>query len=358
MKRGIAMAVASASAVMFVWVCSDNTNPSGPAFDGGGGGNVGDGGDADVPQKQGDFELKPNAENPVEECKRPVSATPGAVCGVTTTGTGTARVFRGTVLLPGKTLHDGEVVVDNGVVTCSGCDCSTTTGYAEASVVSCANGVISPGLINAHDHLTFENNGPIPHGTIRYEGRQDWRTGAHGATPIEDQGGANQDTMSYGELRFLMGGATTIAAAGGRLGLVRNVDQNDIAMFQGVPVNQAKLEVFPLDDQSGLQNKSGCNYGPNRSTNNTVKVYDAFIPHVAEGIDLEARNEFLCQSKNDKTNGYYNLLAPQTAVIHAVPLLAQDGDLLRANTTSVVWSPRTNVDLYGNTAPVTMLDAE
>ncbi len=354
MKRGIAMVVASASAVLLVWACSDNPNPVRAGFDGG----AGDSGDADVPQKEGDFALKPNAENPIEECSRTIAPSPTGVCAVTTTGTGTARIFQGTVLLPGKTLHKGEVVVDNGIITCAACDCSAATGYATASTVSCANGVISPGLINAHDHLTYENNAPIPHGTIRYEGRQDWRRGNHGATPIDENSGANLNTISFGELRFLMAGATTTAGAGGRVGLLRNVDQNDIVMFQGAPMTQAKLDVFPLDDLSGLQNATGCNYGPSRATGNTVKAYQAFIPHIAEGIDLEARNEFLCQSKDDKANGYYDLLAPQTAIIHAVPLLAQDGDLLRENQTSVVWSPRTNIDLYGNTAPVTMLDAE
>ncbi|MEO8799545.1 MAG: amidohydrolase family protein, partial [Polyangiaceae bacterium] len=349
------MAVASASAVLLVWACSDNPNPVRPGFDGG----ADSGGDADVLQKQGDFALKPNAENPIEECSRTIAASSTGVCGVTTTGTGTARIFQGTVLLPGKTLHKGEVVVDNGVITCAACDCSAATGYATGSIVSCASGVISPGLINTHDHLTYLKNRPTPHGTIRYESRQDWRKGNHGATPIAYSGSATTANLVVdGELRFLIGGATSTAGAGGHFGLLRNVDVLDPSTQQGAPMQAANSDTFPLDDTGGQQNTMGCTYGPSRTTAGTVSGVDSYLPHIAEGIDLEARNEFLCQSKDDKANGYFDLLAPQTAILHAIPLVAEDGDLLRENQTSVVWSPRTNVDLYGNTAPVTMLDAE
>ena len=45
--------------------------------------------------------------------------------------------------------------------------------------------MISPGLINAHDHITYNGNKPSSHGDIRYDHRSDWRTGADPAA-IED----------------------------------------------------------------------------------------------------------------------------------------------------------------------------
>lgn len=361
MKRRFA-AAAGAVSLMLVWACSSSDNGAKP-----GGGNGGDGGlndgsgdeaDSSVPQKQGDYELKPNAEIPVQECSRTLTPPATGVCAVTTTGTGTGRVFQGTVLTPGKTFHNGEIVVDNGVVTCAGCDCSADASYATASVVQCANGVISPGLINTHDHITYLKNGPIGHGTERYESRQDWRKGAHGHTPIPYTSGSNNQLLSFGELRFLMGGATSTAGAGGRIGLLRNVDTLDTALLQGAPMQPANSDTFPLDDTSGAQNTSGCTYGSSRTTGSSIASLDGYLPHISEGIDVEARNEFLCQSKDDAANGYYDLVKPQTAIIHAIPMLPVDGAEIEQNEAAVIWSPRTNIDLYGNTAPVTMLDAQ
>ena len=365
MTRRFAAAVGAAAMIMCVWACSsDNGATSNPGNDAGSGDETGsgDGGDSGIPQKQGDYDLKANAELPVEECTRTLTPPSGAVCGTSSTGAGTAKVFQGTVLLPNKTLHKGEVVIDNGVVTCAACDCSAGANYATASIVNCANGVISPGLINTHDHITYNNNPPIPHGTTRYESRQDWRVGDHGATPIDykspPSGNNAKLNTAYGEIRFLMGGATGTAGAGGHIGLIRNFDVADPADLQGAPMKVANSNTFPLDDSSGQQQTSGCSYGSSRDTDTTIAPLQGYLPHIAEGIDVEARNEFLCQSKDDATNGYYNLLAPQTAIIHAIPLTPPDADLMQKSQASVIWSPRTNIDLYGNTAPVTMLDAQ
>ena len=362
MKRRIAATAASTAVILLMWACSsDNGAVSHPGGKDGGelSDASGDGAaESSVPQKQGDYDLKPNAELPVEECSRTITPVTTGVCGVTTTGAGTARIFQGTLLLPGKTLHKGELVIDNGVVTCAACDCSASAGYATASTVSCPNGVISPGLINTHDHITYLKNGPIPHGTTRYESRQDWRKGNHGATPIDFVSGSSNPLVTYGELRFVMGGATSTAGAGGRVGLLRNLDVLDPSTQQGAPMQAANSDTFPLDDTNGTQNTSGCTYGPGRTTDRSISGLDGYLPHISEGIDVEARNEFLCQSKDDKANGYYDLVKPQTAIIHAIPLVAADADLLHQNQTAVVWSPRTNIDLYGNTAPVTLLDAE
>ena len=44
------------------------------------------------------------------------------------------------------------------------------------------------------------------------------------------------------------------------------------------------------------------------------------------------------------------------AYIHAIGLKAIDAVELAVGSTSVVWSPRSNISLYGNTAQVTLLD--
>jgi cytosine/adenosine deaminase-related metal-dependent hydrolase len=68
-------------------------------------------------------------------------------------------------------------------------------------------------------------------------------------------------------------------------------------------------------------------------------------------VAAEAGNEITCTS-----SGNTDLLQSFTAVIHAIPVTAPVAALFRQRGSSVIWSPRSNVDLYGNTAPVTLLD--
>jgi hypothetical protein len=300
--------------------------------------------------------LQRTAEAKVTECDRPKIVPPvSGTCTVTETGS-KGRVFRGTVLLPDETLHQGELMIDDaGMIACSACDCSSTPGYEQAAVIECADGVFSPGLINPHDHITYSTDPPQPTDE-RYEQRNDWRRGLRGHKAIYTNGGAKGPAILAHELRFVMSGATSIAGSGGEAGLLRNVDDTD-PVAHGLPIYGANFDTFPLDDISGIQLESGCNYGTKRTTTGTVKNLDSYLPHIGEGIDAVAHNEILCSNVDAPDDKKYDLLQRQTAVIHGVGLLWDDAQRLRKSQTSVVWSPRSNISLYGNTALISMLDA-
>jgi len=343
--------------------CTDQTvdRPLGLVFDGGltfDGGLVFDAGGEETPAPTGDSDLPPNAEFAATECSRAPLAPPASgTCQVTQTGTA-GRVFQGTVLLPDQTLHRGEVLInDEGRIVCGACDCSSAPGYASASVVQCANGVISPGLINPHDHITYANNAPVPHGTERYDHRHEWRKGLNGHAVLKTNSSANQNVVRFQELRFVMGGVTSVAASGGQPGLVRNLDSSDPVQLQGLPLLGADFDTFPLDDSAGTMLASGCTYGTSRTTSAAVSSLDGYLPHLAEGVGVEARNEILCSQTDDPSQSRIDLLQRQTAVIHGIALTEADALEFRKNQTSLIWSPRSNIDLYGNTAPVTLLDA-
>ncbi len=271
-------------------------------------------------------------------------------CEVTTLGTA-GVILQGNVLGADEVFHGGSVFVDAaGIIQCVDCDCSGAPGADLASVVTCADGVISPGLINPHDHITYANNTPIGDGVDRYEHRHDWRIGLGGHADVPYNSGASNAVVQAAELRFVMSGATSAASAGGRAGLLRNLDGSS-AQLEGLPVQQADSDTFPLDDANGTMHEMGCNYGNNATTNADIAGLDGYLPHIAEGIDLAARNEFVCTSM-----GATDLIEPQTAVIHAIGVLPEDAAEMATENTKVIWSPRSNVVLYGNTAPVTMLD--
>lgn len=269
----------------------------------------------------------------------------GETCSVTAGDT--RKLLKGTVLLPGKVLVGGQVLVDaSGKITCSGCDCESQA--SGATEVSCGSAVISPGLINTHDHITFTQNDPYTDTGERYEQRHDWRKGQRGHTKISASGGASTDQVAWGELRFLMGGATSIVGSGGANGFLRNLDTTQ---QEGLNQEAVEFETFPLDDSDGTQRSLGCDYGDDPFTEADISGMDAFLPHVSEGIDDVARNEFLCVSST--ANGGHDLVAPQSAFIHSVGLVASDLALMQFDGTALIWSPRSNVTLYGDTAPVT-----
>ncbi|MEZ4312396.1 MAG: thrombospondin type 3 repeat-containing protein [Polyangiaceae bacterium] len=304
--------------------------------------------------------------DPVVDCANPditPPADPKATCQVVSAGT-SGVLFRGTLLLPDQVMHKGELLVaQNGTITCAECDCSGAPGAGDATVVECANGVVSPGLINPHDHITFAQNAPKPHldsmgNPSRYDHRHEWRQGAGANKPkITAPGGASTAAVLLAELRFVMSGATTAASAGGRAGLLRNLDSGGLGEGVSLGVNS---DTFPLDDTNGTVDTNignGCNYGAGPTTAAQIASDDAYLPHISEGVNVAAHNEFLCTSSAPPPANANDIIEPKTSIIHAVGLDALDIAKIRTDTAKVIWSPRSNVDLYGNTAQITVLDA-
>ena len=266
-------------------------------------------------------------------------------------GTGAGKLLKGNILTPTTMYRGGQVAVDAaGLISCVGCSC----GAADQTVITCPDAAISPGLINTHDHITFTQNQPYTDSGVRYEHRHEWRRGQDGKPVIPSAGGATADQIRWGELRFLMGGATSIVGSGGQAGLLRNLDSGN---QEGLGQRAVNFDTFPLDDSSGTRRTGDCNYGAAPTTAISIAGDDAYEPHTSEGIDGTARNEFLCQSSTTydiTTPGVSNnLLLGKTAMIHAIGLQSADLGAMAAAGTGLIWSPRSNVTLYGDTARVT-----
>ena len=289
----------------------------------------------------------PGVEEVTCEMLPPVSS---GTCSVT--GSGTAKLLKGEILTPTKLFHGGQVAIDaQGSITCVGCDCDD----AGQTVITCPDAAISPGLINTHDHITFTQNPPYTDANVRYDDRQQWRTGLDGKARIPSPGGASADQIRWGELRFLMSGATSIVGSGGQPGLLRNLDSTN---QEGLNQKAVNFDTFPLDDSGGTRRTMDCNYGGEPATAASIAAYDSYEPHTSEGVNQSARNEFLCQSSTE-----YDTMAPgtsnnittsKTAMIHAVGLQPQDYGTMAAAGPAMIWSPRSNITLYGDTARVTV----
>jgi large repetitive protein len=290
----------------------------------------------------------------IVSCGNPIPETGGDRCEATR-GTGDHLLLRGRLLAGHIVYADGGLLVDRGSgrILCSGCGCDAAPEAADATVVSCPTGVISPGLINPHDHITYGLYSPSTPGNPahRYDHRHDWRTGSRGHPRLTYPGANNsRNGVLYGELRMLLGGATSIAGSISNIdasGLLRNLDNaNHTEGLEGVDVD---YRTFPLGDVSGALRTGGdCSY-PSLDNPNRIGR-PIYMPHVAEGIDAEARNEFHCLSTDDGIP----MLAENTSLVHAIGLTAEDIGRVALAGAKVVWSPRSNISLYGHTTPVSL----
>lgn len=285
----------------------------------------------------------------ITTCSEPAPLAGDAICEATA-GDGNLLIIAD-VLTPTEVLRGGQVLVDaTGTIVCVGCDCSATAGAATATRVNCPDGAVSPGLINAHEHLTFQG-APYTRTDERYEHRHDWRRGIRSHTRIPAVM-ATQEQMVLAELRMVLGGATSVNGSGGRPGLLRNLDFG--ADTDDLDHEAADYDTFPLDDGDGILRASGCDYGAMARTTEEVAGEARYTPHIGEGIDAEAHNEFACTNDALMAN---DVVEGNVAVIHGIGMSPDDIASMALDGAMLVWSPRTNVTLYGDTARVTTFDA-
>jgi cytosine/adenosine deaminase-related metal-dependent hydrolase len=277
-------------------------------------------------------------------------AATGPACNVMKHGTA-GILLRGMVLAPDAVIPLGEVLVDTkGTITCVDLSCASAAGAADATVLDCSHGVISPSLINSHDHIDYAGSLPTGHGTERFEHRNDWRTGANMHTKLSPYPTAttNKATVLGAELRFVMSGTTSTITSGGQPGLLRNLAS--ASQLEGLSIAAAKFDTFPLKDTKGVELASGCGYPslPNAAADLAGGHY---FPHIAEGTNAAAHNELVCMSAGDAAD----IVQAKTSIIHSIAISANDAKLYKDRGAHVVWSARTNIDLYGDTAPVALL---
>jgi hypothetical protein len=274
----------------------------------------------------------------VVACEELPEVDSGRVCEAQP-GSGAGLVLRGNVLDIETVYQGGEVVIDEeGYILYVGCSADRPAEYdelaAESTEITCPDGVISPGMINAHTHTTYDSHFPT---TLedRYEHRNDWRQ--HYWWP------SGQDLqMGYAEIRHVMAGTTATVSGSYSPGLAFNLDIFD---FIGGP--SVQWDTFPLEAGGDLIKNEGACEGFPEFGDFPDKIWGMeFVPHVAEGIDDAAHNEFTCLSE---------FMGEDWTVLHGIATDAADGEFMAANRIGLNWTPRSNSHHYGNTAPVRMM---
>ncbi len=264
-------------------------------------------------------------------------------------GNGSTIIIRGDVLGYEKTWEGGAIAISGNKITYVGC--GSDLDLSNATVITCPNAVISPSFINGHEHLEYSNNKPGSWGDERFDHRHDWRRGLHGHTKVP---GPQTKDNGVVELRAILGGTTSIFGSGKVNGLTRNIDKETIAGVKSV------YQTFPLGDSTvdyaTIHSCAGYSY------HNSVTNFDdgcPYGPHIAEGINQAAYNELLCLSGNGIGNGdsgAKDIFKPNTAIIHGTAATPDMIAQMQQNNVKLIWSPRTNISLYGDTAQAPLFD--
>ncbi len=153
------------------------------------------------------------------------------------------------------------------------------------------------------------------------------------------------------ELRHLVGGATAIAGSGGVPGVIRNVNRQrrpgDLALYDA----EAVMATFPFSYRVVEDLADECRGGPAyrfEPRDDPNLAFIAYVPHVGEGrLDsCAARAEVAryLQRVQQRDRRY--------SLIHGVATDREDYAVMREFDVTLVWSPRSNLALYGQTVDI------
>jgi 5-methylthioadenosine/S-adenosylhomocysteine deaminase len=260
-------------------------------------------------------------------------------------------VLRGAVVTPAEVLPDGLVSISGTRIA----QVEAVAGRPQTVVET--DSYIFPGLIDLHDHVTW-NFLPRWKPNELFNNRYEWQQritykialdGPHGKAVADHELACDADR--FGEIKAIAGGATSVV--GGLtpapntndnnciMGLARNLD--NYSGFDQSVLNKEKIryEVFPFEMRlsDAARVRADLDSGELK----------AFLIHVGEGkpSDAASAREFRMLAR--RGDGF---LRPGVSVIHGVALGKPEFKQMAENGVGLIWSPRSNIELYGATTDV------
>jgi 5-methylthioadenosine/S-adenosylhomocysteine deaminase len=272
----------------------------------------------------------------------------------------------GTILTPDGIIADSAISIRNGAIAAIGP--SATLPNPAAAVT--APGIIIPGFIDLHNHLTW-NVLPRWIPSRKFNNRYEWQdTAEYDRVLVQPHNAvlnaAACESEIYAEIKAIAGGATSVVgsllpskesphAGDCAIGLARNLDvasgfnfkqpgPNDPCLAKGDPspplLDVADNEVFPFELTHPRFDYLACELAASN--------LKALIVHLSEGAntDSSAHREFTMLDRE-------GLLQPGLVIIHGTAIRPQEFPDMAKNKVGLVWSPRSNDELYGSTTNIT-----
>ncbi|MBX7196706.1 MAG: amidohydrolase family protein [Sandaracinaceae bacterium] len=287
-------------------------------------------------------------------------------------------LLRGTVLTPTGPLVPGEVLVVGNTIQCVAASCASHPMAADATIVN-TNSTISPGLIDGHNHATYDFLPEWVAGSL-FDSRYDWRGDAAYSAHIspESDGGTRGEMVcpatKWAELRSIVHGTTTIQGQSPRQAcvdrLARNADhyhglpsrtntsfgtsiagpcEGTVGSATATAMNDtwrmARIADWVAGDVTRLAVHMGEGVrGMGATRTNVLREYDCYRGQATGGTSGDHMIDLL---ENDAGMPYGTAY-----FIHGTALTAAQIDEAAADGAFFIWSPSSNMILYGATTDI------
>ena len=248
--------------------------------------------------------------------------------------------LHGDVIAPGGVMTGAYVVVTDEKIAAV-----QTTAPTGMTVIE-THGVIAPGLIDGHGHVEY-NHIPLADLGKRYQDRDQWPGASLYQTLVKDPknnvtaAGLQCEALRHGEVRALVGGTTGIQGTPLTAcvkSLVRNIE--------GTNFCQDKVRQNVMDISGFGRSISGKpSFADSVKSDIAAGKLDAFAVHAGEGIDAHE----LAEWGQLKALG---LNLPQAVLIHTAGFGETEYSEIGQVGAKIVWSPLSNLLLYGKTANI------
>ena len=249
----------------------------------------------------------------------------------------------------GRVVDDGRLVIDRGRVVAvvdHGAGEPVPAAHATAPV-HVTGGTIYPGLVDLHNHFVY-NVLPLWKVPRLYRNRTQWprAEGYPGGVTLPVRALAEDpDTakalVRYVEAKALVGGTTTGQG-------IRTRVNGGPRLFQGAMRNLEETGDPALPEAGTRVPNLFVNPENVASFRRSLDTRTAYMYHLAEGIDDNARRTFTDLADN-------GLLAVSLVGIHCLGLAPDDLAALASAGAKAVWSPFSNLLLYGETVDLAAL---
>ncbi|MEK9651296.1 MAG: amidohydrolase family protein, partial [Poseidonia sp.] len=269
-----------------------------------------------------------------------------------------AYVLKGRVVpMTGETdvINEGHILVKDGMIEAVWGETVPTNVQLTNVPVLETNATIYPGLIDLHNHLHY-NQAPLwdmtPHLTESqrnawggYNNRYEWKDHPDYSEQVTKPKmlvhsgpywNMESQAMKYIEMKSIVGGTTAAQ------GSPSNPDDS----YGTVLARNIEDYNFGRDEIHTKVTELTSDYvGNHIKTGNASGTLDAWFVHIAEGVDESSRAEFDILVQND-------LLVGELVLIHGVALGETEFTQMANAGASLVWSPLSNLLLYGQTADI------
>lgn len=305
-------------------------------------------GDAGGPEDGGpprDGGQRPDSGIVLPDGGTPPDAGPGDAS-VVTPGQAGRFLLRGSVVMTmaTDTFSPGELYTENGMIACVGNVGDCTAQAAGATIVE-TGALILPGLVDAHNHLAYNwlpewEPGELFNDHTHWQGSTSYD---EFTAPYSNNRGDSASfcaMLHWGEVRSLLNGTTTAMGAPQARTCIRWLVRNPELStgYNGWDADRMRTNTLGI--------------GQVDATEATDLIADmdagdvtAYMIHLAEGISVRAHDEY-----DDLV--MFNLLRPETKIIHGTALTASDLQMVAAAGTPIIWSPSSNLALYGETLDI------